>query len=279
MTRNRISPLVFVIALAATSVWAAAQSVTVPFTFSGTSPIALQMDSYGNLSSIGTYGTGTFSLTGAGTRMFWYPGKAAFRAGLVTGTQWNDANIGAYSVAFGYSTTASGTYSMAIGNSSIASGSYSVSMGDVSEATGTGATALGGSTASGSFSTALGIFALASGNSSTAIGVSPTASGNQATAIGTDVQASGSFSTALGYATIAASYGSCVVGQFNVGGGATTSWVSTDPLFEIGNGTSGSAKADAMVVYKNGNVQVHGTFRCAAGGDISMGSFTAGTTP
>ncbi|MDP6909881.1 MAG: hypothetical protein QF371_10265, partial [Flavobacteriales bacterium] len=45
---------------------------------------------------------------GAGTRMFFNPNKAAFRAGYVNGTQWDDANIGNYSTAMGYVTEASG---------------------------------------------------------------------------------------------------------------------------------------------------------------------------
>ena len=43
--------------------------------------------------------------------MFWYPGKAAFRAGYVSGTDWNDSSIGKYSAAFGENTTASAMYS------------------------------------------------------------------------------------------------------------------------------------------------------------------------
>ena len=49
----------------------------------GTSPITFDIDANGLLSATGTYGTGTLSLSGAGTRMFWYPGKAAFRAGEI----------------------------------------------------------------------------------------------------------------------------------------------------------------------------------------------------
>jgi len=48
--------------------------------------------------------TGTFStlpVSGAGTRLMWYPAKGAFRAGYASGTEWDDANIGANSVAMG----------------------------------------------------------------------------------------------------------------------------------------------------------------------------------
>ena len=80
---------------------------------------------------------------GFGTRMMWYPGKAAFRAGYVGGDQWNDSNIGNQSVAFGLSTIASGRQSTAMGLGTTASGAASTAMGD-------------NTTASGSFSTAMG---------------------------------------------------------------------------------------------------------------------------
>ena len=53
---------------------------------------------------------------GAGTRMFFNPNKAAFRAGYVDGTQWDNANIGDYSTAMGYNTKASGVLSTAMGD-------------------------------------------------------------------------------------------------------------------------------------------------------------------
>jgi len=71
--------------------------------YSGVSPAVLQMEgSSGILESIGTLGTGTLSLSGAGTRMMWYPSKAAFRAGDIfsadTGVggtaYWDNSNIG-----------------------------------------------------------------------------------------------------------------------------------------------------------------------------------------
>ncbi|BAO75164.1 hypothetical protein [Winogradskyella sp. PG-2] len=49
--------------------------------------------------------TGTFStgddvlISGAGTRMFFNPKKAAFRAGQIDNNEWDDGNIGDYSVA------------------------------------------------------------------------------------------------------------------------------------------------------------------------------------
>ena len=51
----------------------------------------------------GTYGSGTaMPDSGARTGFYWYPKKAALLAGNVTGTQWDDSNIGNYAVALGY---------------------------------------------------------------------------------------------------------------------------------------------------------------------------------
>jgi hypothetical protein len=80
---------------------------------------------------------------GPGTRLVWHPEKGAFRAGTVSGTQWDDALIGDHSVAMGdgaragaYAATAFGLRtgavqqaSFAVGEDSYASGAASVAMG------------------------------------------------------------------------------------------------------------------------------------------------------
>src|SRR5688500_18037770 len=65
-------------------------------------------NSTGPRCTAGGSGTVCIPAEGAGTRMMWYPEKAAFRAGYINGTQWDDANIGLYSVAMGQSVRASG---------------------------------------------------------------------------------------------------------------------------------------------------------------------------
>lgn len=260
----------------------------------GTSPTTFEVDANGLISDTGTFGTGTLSLSGTGTRMFWYPGKAAFRAGYVSSTQWNDANIGQYSVAFGSDSIASGQDSAAFGNST-ASGSNSVAMG-TSVASNMNSVAIGsGSTASGEWSVAIGNDSTASGTGSTAFGsglaLGPystamedsTASGYCSTAFGQSTTASGRYSTASGYGTTASAQLSFVIGVCNIGLNSTggtpsaTTWVSTDPLFEIGNGGNGyygnpalTTSSDALVVYKNGNAVLQGSLQVAPGGDIPM---------
>jgi hypothetical protein len=93
----------------------------------------------------------------AGTRLLWYPDKAAFRVGRVSGTQWNTENIGDYSSATGFNTSASGSFSNAWGSATIASRAQSTAWGFNTNASGTSATAWGENTRAPSFAeTALG---------------------------------------------------------------------------------------------------------------------------
>jgi hypothetical protein len=69
--------------------------------------------------------TGNTLVTGAGTRMMWIPEKAAFRAGAIDASQWNNSNIGLYSAALGYSTTAESYACFVVGRFNRNSASYS----------------------------------------------------------------------------------------------------------------------------------------------------------
>lgn len=88
-------------------------------------------------------GVGNPPLSGAGRRMMWYPAKSAFRAGYTDGAHWDKDNIGDYSVAMGYSTTASGFTSTAFGNFTVASEYGATAMGYSTTATGFASTAMG----------------------------------------------------------------------------------------------------------------------------------------
>ncbi len=91
----------------------------------------------------GTLFSGSIPATGPGTRMMWYPGKAAFRAGTVNGSEWDDPNVGIASFACGGFTIASGEAAVATGIGSVASGAWSIAMGQVCEAQGNGSVAIG----------------------------------------------------------------------------------------------------------------------------------------
>jgi hypothetical protein len=189
--------------------------------------------------------TGTGGATpasGAGTRMMWIPEKAAIRAGDVGGAYWDDANIGYGSVAFGANTTASGGFSFAMGHGATASGFVAIALGQ-------------GATASGGNSYAIGGGSEASGTQALAMGNFTTASGSYSTSMGQSTYAAGNYSTAMGIQTTAGAYASVAIGRFNVGAGSASSWLATDPVFEIGNGTGlGVNSSNALTVLKSGNM-------------------------
>jgi hypothetical protein len=190
--------------------------------FGTSSPIALLHthgtgNGQGNVLFVGNVSSedpGDPPISGEGTRMMWYPDKAAFRVGHVTGTHWDKDNIGSYSVAMGYNTKASGNYSISMGMNTSASGFISVATGD-------------GSAASGYFSTAMGNWTTASGDYSTAIGKRTIAPSFAETTIGR-------------YNTVYTP-------------NSATEWSSTDRLFVIGKGTSPATRSNALTMLKNGN--------------------------
>jgi len=111
----------------------------------------------GALLGLGEFDTGIIPANGAGTRMMWHPAKAAFRAGEVTGSQWDEVNVGEHSVAFGLNTDAAGVRSLAMGLGSSAEGNGSTAMGNGTLASGTGAVTMGNLTrAEGDESTSMG---------------------------------------------------------------------------------------------------------------------------
>lgn len=101
-------------------------------------------------------------LSGSGIRLYWYPAKASFRSGEVSGTQWDRDNTGYHSFATGYNTIASGNSSVALGFVCTASGQYSLAVNENTNAAGRSATALG------YFTSATGFGAAAIGYSTTA---------------------------------------------------------------------------------------------------------------
>jgi trimeric autotransporter adhesin len=111
----------------------------------------------------------------------------------------------------------------------------------------------------------------ASGSNSMAVGTSVTANAGNAIAFGNGGTASGAGSFVANYLGQAAGVNSAAFGewnyasskgQFSIGtnglslGGSATTWVATDPLFTIGNGSSSGSRSNAMTVLKNGNVGI-----------------------
>jgi len=196
----------------------------------------------------------TVPVTGAGTRMEFLPGYSAFRAGTVTGTQWDAANVGIYSTASGINTTASGSASTALGSGTTASGWASTSLGTGTAASGSGSTALGyGTTASGGASTSLGYDTKASGEFATALGSGTTASGDSSTASGYSTKASGAFSTALGSGSTASGYASTALGISTAASGDSSTALgigttaSGDYSTALGSGTTAESGYETVL--------------------------------
>ena len=184
----------------------------------------------------GILGPGAIPAEGPGSRMMWFPGRAAFRAGYVDGAQWDDGSVGMYSFAAGDDTIALGA----------------------------GAVAMGGfSTASSNWAIALGHTVTASGQYSFAAGIQATASGGAAVSIGTVTLASGDSSTATGEGTIAQARASFAAGAYNVAAGSMSARVDTDPVFVVGNGTT-LARSNALTLLRNGNLTIAGTLTQAS---------------
>lgn len=184
----------------------------------------------------GTFGTGaTVEVSGAGTRSFFNPRKAAFRAGYVDGNQWDDINIGNYSFATGTNNIASGENAFAANETNIASGQNA--------------------TAFGKFSTASGQNSFVSGNATQATALNSFASGSTTIASGDNSFTSGNNTEARSFAEVA-------IGSFNslYTPTSTTAFVPSDRAFVIGNGTGVGTRRDAFEVWKDGRVTINDAY-------------------
>lgn len=153
---------------------------------------------------------------GTGARFIWYPRRAALRSGYTDADQWDDVNIGDNSVATGWQ--------------SVAKGNSSVAMGALCDA---------------------------EAQSSFACGYDTRCYGVESFATGHESFSYGNFSIAMGLSTRANSYCDLAIGRYNLtGSGTTNSWISTEPLVEIGNGVDATHRANAVTVLKNGNVGI-----------------------
>lgn len=158
------------------------------------------------------------SPVGDGNRMIWYPFKGAFRAGQSQGNNWDDANIGVNSVAFGSSTMASGDGSASFGINNHANGISSLAGGL-------------GSHAVGQASFAYGTNNLAQVHASSAFGE------------GVNVNAVAGFAIGRFNGLTTASVDKDVPAPL-------------DPVFQIGNGSQDSDRKNAFTVLRNGSTGI-----------------------
>ncbi len=183
--------------------------------------------------------TGSTPVSGAGTRMMWTPNKAAFRAGIVSGAQWDAGNIGSQSFAIGINNTASGYSSFASGVNNTAS-DYSSFASGVSDTASGYSSFVGG----GENNTASGYWSFVGG------GKSNVASGNSSFA-------SGSNNTTSGYSSF-------------IGGGENN--IASKTLSFVGGGNDNMASGFNSFVGGGGNNTASGTRSFVGGGSGNTAS-------
>lgn len=234
--------------------------------------------------------------TGPGDRLVWSTPDHAFRAGQVSGNQWDPIQLGAFSFAFGRDTVALGDFSFAFGDSASAVGLHSLAVGRWAYADGAFSLSLGDQAFSpGQSALALGPCAWAEGDTSIALGESWTyglgsvAIGRYSAAAGTAAVALGggyaesAYSFAVGPGSTAARWrgspayehshsnaaigrgvtsratGALVVGQFNEFSSFPSDPASPSrPLFVVGMGTGYYQRRDAFRVHADGNAYLAG---------------------
>lgn len=169
---------------------------------------------------------------------------------------------GCCSHAEGDTATASGESSHAEGSNSIASGNYSHAEGNVTIASKESTHAEGRNTvASANYAHAEGSYSQAQGVASHAEGQNTVAGADYAHAEGYFTSATGNSSHASGKNTKATKEAQTVIGKFNTEDTSTTGQAYY--LLIVGNGTSDTARSNALTVDTNGVLEVSGDVKIA----------------
>lgn len=117
-----------------------------------------------------------------------------------------------------------------------------------------------------------GVFTSAWGYGSHSEGYLSRAWGNYSHAQGLESHALGRSSFAAGEYTIARSYAGTAFGRYNVGAGSPTTFVETDPAFEIGIGSNAGDRKNAITVNKLGLTTLHENVIVSKGLQITTGA-------
>ena len=205
----------------------------------------------------------TLPISGAGNRLMWLPDYGAFRAGVVTGTQWDQLQIGHLSFAVGENTSAYGTRSFVMGYGSSASDENSFAGGNVSNAAGNNSFAFGnGSSATFLTDFALGFQTIAQGGFSFAANDRSHAYGASSFATGGLTTASGGYSSSFGLSTIAGGVGASAFGS------GTTA--SGDAAVSMGSGSTANG-TNSMAVGENSGAYSRSEFVLGRFNEITSG--------
>ncbi len=194
---------------------------------------------------------------GNGTRMAWIPSRSAFQGGtfnLADGSvRFVSNNIGLFSFCYGLNSESRSRGGIAMGEGAIADGTNNtIAFGESVQVAGI-------RNFGGGFSNTI-----SDGSSNTIL-------------LGENSNASaGQYNHGLGWGLEMSGFGTSNFGTFNTPiAGSNTAWESTDPLFVIGNGSSNTLRSNAVVIQKNGVVNIGTspntltTYRLRVGGSMS----------
>jgi hypothetical protein len=193
-------------------------------------------------------------------RFGWYfdDQRRAVRGGINALNDWRTPDLGNLSFGWGSTTQATGDYSIAMGRELTASGRNSVAIGAFNQSTGISSVAIGNSSyATGYTAFALGNSSRAIGDQSFALGSQTTASGDYSIAAISGSRSPGIYGVSMGNNTIAKAF-TTAFGRFNdtIGNVSESGWVTSEPLFMIGNGGSSGSRNNAMMITKEGNMAI-----------------------
>lgn len=154
--------------------------------------------------------------------------------------------VGKNSVTFGTENSGSGENSMAFGTSNEARGEYAVALGADNVVGGQGGMAAGfRNSTEGDYSAAIGRYNVVKGQEAFAAGFRNYSTSNHSMMLGEGLK-SASINELLG-------------GRYNaITTGNGSSWVATDPLFQLGNGVDENNRDNALTIFKNADIDING---------------------
>lgn len=166
-------------------------------------------------------------------RMFYDKEKSAFRGGFNNNENWDDANVGLYSFAYGFNAEATGQQSIAFGANTLASDGRSFAIGYETQSLGRDAFVGGWQS-------------IASGDETFVYGDNNIAYGVGSFATGRNTYTIHPYSSVFGSGTKSTGQNSMTVGQYNLD--------SSNSLFVVGNGTSDTNRSSAFQIKNDGTI-------------------------
>jgi len=110
--------------------------------------------------------------------------------------------------------------------------------------------------ASAAYSLSMGNDSIARGTYSFVFGLYNSSLTNYSFVFGRNNDVASDYAVTIGSYINNTCFASNVFGRYNYNYGQPTSWINTDPLFVIGNGTSNQLRSNAFTVLKSGNIEI-----------------------